>query len=58
MRIVNLTGSEIELKEGNAHIPSKCMILKANESEKVSVYENQTYKTFQIAVHTLEDIST
>ncbi len=48
MKIVNLTGSEIQLKEGNAHISRVYMILKANESEKVSVSANETYKTFQI----------
>jgi hypothetical protein len=48
MRIVNLTGSEIQLREGNAHISRTYMILKANKSEKVSVSENETFKTFQI----------
>jgi len=48
-RIVNLTGSEVQLKEGNAGLTSAYMILKPNKSEKVSVDMNATYKTYIIA---------
>ncbi|CAM6051871.1 unnamed protein product [Sphagnum compactum] len=48
-RIVNLTGSEVQLKEGNAGLTSAYMILKPNKSEKVSVDINATYKTYIIA---------
>jgi hypothetical protein len=48
-KIVNLTGSEVQLKEGNAGLTSAYRILKANESEKVSVDMNATYKTYVIA---------
>jgi hypothetical protein len=48
-RIVNLTGSDIQLKEGNAGLTSAYMILKPNKSEKVLVDMNATYKTYIIA---------
>jgi hypothetical protein len=48
-KIVNLTGSEVQLREGNAGLTSTYMTLKANESEKVLVDMNATYKTYVIA---------
>jgi hypothetical protein len=48
-KIVNLTGSDVQLKEGNAGLTSACMILKPNKSEKVLVDMNATYKTYKIA---------
>jgi hypothetical protein len=48
-RIVNLTGSDVQLKEGNAGLTSAYMILKPNKFEKVSVDMNATYKTYIIA---------
>jgi hypothetical protein len=48
-KIVNLTGSDIQLKEGNAGLTSAYMILNPNKSEKVLVDMNATYKTYIIA---------
>jgi metal-responsive CopG/Arc/MetJ family transcriptional regulator len=48
-RIVNLTGSDVQLKEGNAGLTSAYMILEPNKCEKVLVDMNATYKTYIIA---------
>ncbi|CAK9219419.1 unnamed protein product [Sphagnum troendelagicum] len=48
-RIVNLTGSDIQLREGNAGLTSACILLEPNKSMKVAVDMNATYKTYKIA---------